>query len=225
MLNFLNQNSGALIVIFTAVVTFSTVIYALLTAMLVTETRRMRQAQTEPKVQIIVKQWDQWINIVHICIRNIGLGPAYDISFNVSADAGGEGAEKLITDFTKANFFRIGLKYLGPGQELVPGYSQMTKDFEKKIESILVFTVQYQDATGKKYQESFRIDFSEFKGTTRIGKPHLYAIAENLEKIEKDISNIATGFKRIQVDIYNNDDRKEEQKEWDEESKESNSGS
>jgi hypothetical protein len=218
MLNFLNQNSGALIVIFTAVVTFSTVIYALLTAMLVTETRRMRQAQTEPKVQIIVKQWDQWINIV-------GLGPAYDISFNVSADAGGEGAEKLITDFTKANFFRIGLKYLGPGQELVPGYSQMTKDFEKKIESILVFTVQYQDATGKKYQESFRIDFSEFKGTTRIGKPHLYAIAENLEKIEKDISNIATGFKRIQVDIYNNDDRKEEQKEWDEESKESNSGS
>jgi hypothetical protein len=192
----------------------------------------MRQAQTEPKVQVIVKPWDEWINIVHIYIRNIGLGPAYDISFNASAEAGAEGAQELITDFTKANFFRIGLKYLGPGQELVPGFSQMTKNFDKKIESILVFTVHYRDAIGKKYQESFRIDFSEFKGINRIGKPHLYSIAQNLEKMQKDFEKLATGSKRIQVDIYDNDDRQEEQNEWDEhrnklkeESMESNSSS
>ena len=232
MFNYLNQNSGALTVIFTGVVTLSTVVYAVLTAILVTETRKMRQAQTEPKVQVIVKPWDEWINIVHIYVRNIGLGPAYNISFNASAEAGGEGAQALIADFTKANFFRIGLKYLGPGQEIAPGYSQMTKEFDKKVESILVFTVQYQDATGKKYQESFRIDFSEFKGLTRIGKPHLYAIAQHLEKMQSDFHNLATGFKRVQADIYNSEDREEEQKELEEhfnklkeETKELNSGS
>lgn len=219
MISYLNQNSGALIVIFTAVVTLSTVVYALLTAMLVTETRRMRQAQTEPKVQVIVKPWDEWINIVHIYIRNIGLGPAYDISFDTSAEAGDEGAQELISDFTKANFFRTGLKYLGPGQELAPGYSQMTKDFDKKVSSILVFTVHYRDAIGKRYQESFRLDFSEFLGITRIGKPHLYAIAQNLEKLQKDFNNIATGFKRLKIDVFDHDDREEEQKEWEEHNK------
>jgi len=212
MINYLNQNSGAFTVIFTAVVTLSTVVYAVLTAMLVTETQKMRQAQTEPKVQLIIKPWDEWINIVHVYIRNIGLGPAYDISFDTSVEVGGEGAEDLISDLTKANYFRTGLKYLGPGQELVPGYSQMTENFEKKVNSIILFTIHYRNANGKKYQETFRIDFSEFLGITRIGKPHLYAIAQSLEKIQKDINHISTGFKRLQVNIFNNEDREEEQK-------------
>jgi hypothetical protein len=216
LLNYLNQNSGALTVIFTGVVSLSTVVYAVLTAKLVKETRRMRQAQTEPKIQVVIKPRDEWINIVHIYIRNIGLGPAYDISFNVSAEAGGEGAQALIDDFTKANFFLIGLKYLGPGQEIVPGYSQITKDFDQKIKSILVFTVQYRDATNNKYQETFRIDFSEFKGLKQLGKPHLYAIAQLLEKIQSDFHNLATGFNRIKADIYNSADREVEQKELEE---------
>jgi hypothetical protein len=176
----------------------------------------MRQAQTEPKVEVIIKPREEWISLIHVYVRNIGLGPAYDISFNITAEKGGEGAQALIDDFTKANFFKTGLKYLGPGQELVSDLSQMTEKFEQKIESVLVFNVCYRGATGKPYQEKFRLDFSEFKGRTQIGTPHLYAIAQHLEKIQNDFHSLATGFKRIKADVYDSEDREQERREREE---------
>ncbi len=138
----------------------------------------------------------------------------------------------MINDFTKANFFNTGLKYLGPGQELASDLSQMNEKFDQKIESVLVFNVRYRGATGKLYQEDFRVDFSEFKGRTQMGKPYLYTIAQHLESIQKDFHNLATGFKRIKADVYDNEDRKQEKKEWEEhrkgllaKSKEQNTGS
>ena len=216
MLEFLNQHSGALTVIFSAVVTLSTVVYAVLTAILVAETRRMRHVQTEPKLEVVTKPREEWIALLHVYVRNIGLGPAYDISFDVYPETGGEGAQALIDDFTRANFLRIGLKYLGPGQEVVSGYSQMTEKHEQKIESILVFGVRYRGATGRTYEENFRLDFSEFKGRTQIGRPHLYTIAQNLERIQNDIHHLTTGFRRIRADVYNSEDRERERKERDE---------
>ncbi len=216
MLEFLNQNSGALTVIFTAVVTISTVVYAVLTAVLVAETRRMRQTQTEPKVEVVIKPREEWISLFHVHVRNIGLGPAYDISFEIIAEKGGDGAQELIGDFTKTNFFKTGLKYLGPGQELASDFSQMTEKFDQKIESVLVFDVHYRGATGRLYQEKFRLDFCEFKGRTQMGTPHLYAIAQHLEKIQSDFRNLATGFKRMKADVYDNEDRERERKEREE---------
>jgi flagellar basal body-associated protein FliL len=65
-LAFLHKNSGALIVIFTAVVTLSTVVYAILTAMLAVETKKMRQVQTEPKIEVVLRPREEIINIVNI---------------------------------------------------------------------------------------------------------------------------------------------------------------
>lgn len=213
MLDFLNQNSGALTVIFTFVVTLSTVVYAVLTAMLVAETRRMREAQTEPRVEVVIKPREEWIGLIHVYVRNIGLGPAYDISFDIKAESGEEGAQALIDDFTQTHFFKTGLRYLSPGHEAVSGYSQLT---EKKIEAVLVFEVKYRSATSKTFEERFRTDFAEFKGQTQIGKPHLYAIAQHLEKIQQDIHHLATGFRRIKADVYDSEDRETERKESEE---------
>ena len=81
---FLNQNSGALTVVFTAVVTISTVVYAALTAVLVSETKKMRQVQTEPKIEITLRPFEFAIHIVKLHIKNIGLGPAENLKFNSS---------------------------------------------------------------------------------------------------------------------------------------------
>ncbi len=216
MLNFLNQNSGALTVIFAAVVTLSTVVYAVLTAVLVAETRKMRQAQTEPKVEVVIKPREEWIGLVHVYVRNIGPGPAYEITFDIKAESGGNGAQALIDDFTKARFLKTGLRYLGPSQEVASDYSPMTEKFDEKIESVLIFDVKYRSATQRTFEERFRIDFSEFKGRTQIGKPHLYAIAQHLETIQQDFHHLATGFRRIKADIYDSEDRESEEKEWEE---------
>jgi len=213
LIQFLNQNSGALTVVFTAVVTISTVVYAVLTAVLVSETKKMREVQTEPKIQITLRPLESAINIVRLHIKNIGLGPAENLKFTPTVVSGGEAAEKLLNEFTESNFFKTGLKYFGPGQETYSHYTQMTKDHEQKIQSVLLFEMEYKSATGKKYCEKTVIDMSEMKGSYQLGKPNLYAISQSLEKMQKDIGHIVSGFKRIKTETYSHEDREREHQE------------
>jgi len=87
LIQFLNQNSGALTVLFTAVVTISTVVYAILTAVLVRETKKMREVQTEPRIEITLRPLESAINIVRLHIKNIGLGPAENLIANFGIKA------------------------------------------------------------------------------------------------------------------------------------------
>lgn len=213
VLDFLNTNSGALTVLFTGVVTISTVVYSILTGKLVSETTKMRQVQTEPKIEVTIKSFDFAINIVRLHIRNIGLGPAINVTFNLKIISGGQIAQTLIDEFTKANFLKIGLKYFGPGQERYSHYTQLTQQYNEKIESILVIEISYQSANGVKYIEQSIIDMSELKGAYQLGTPNLYSMAKSLEKIQKDISHIVSGHKKISTQIYTAKDRQKEDKE------------
>ena len=207
---YLNSNSGALTVIFTAVVTISTVAYAILTRSLVSETKKMREVQTEPRIEIILKPLDSAINIVRLNVRNIGLGPAKNVKFTSNVSSGGEGAEKLLGEFNKANFLKTGLKYFGPGHELHSGYTQITKDFDAKVASVLIYGLEYESITGKKYSDQITIDLSELKGMNQLGKPNLYAITQSIEAIQKDFSHVLSGFKKIHADVYTSEDRDRE---------------
>ncbi len=213
MLNFLKQNSEALTVIFTAVVTLSTVIYAVLTGFLVSETRKMREVQTEPKIHITIESFEFAIHIIRLNIQNIGLGPASDLQFSPSVITGGESAAKLLGEFTESNFFKTGLRHFGPGQNIYSTYTQTTEDFEGKSSSILSFRLSYKSATGKKYTDEIILDMSELKGRYQLGKPNLYSMAQSLEKIQKDIGHVVSGFKRVKADVYSSEDRKEEREE------------
>lgn len=212
----LNQNSGALTVVFTGFVTLATLVYAALTAILVAETRKLRQAQTEPRIEITVEALDFAVHIVRLCVRNIGEGPAKNVKFEPSVTDGGEFAESLLKEFLSPNFFRTGLRYFGPGQFRFSGYTQTNKDFEAKASSALCFKVTYESATGKKYEEEIVVDMAELRGRYQLGKPNLYSIAKSMEKIQQDLHHITTGFKRIKVDGYDSDDREREDKERDE---------
>ncbi|WP_420227326.1 hypothetical protein [Pigmentiphaga litoralis] len=213
LLDFLNKNSGALTVIFTAVVTVATAVYAALTWVLVKETRMMREVQTEPKLQVTVSSFDFAINIVRLYVRNVGLGPALNVTFKPKVLAGGQSAEKLLAEFTNVNFFTVGLKHFGPAQERVSAYTQLTEDHDGKMASVLAIDVTYSSATGKRYWDSLVVDMSELKGGYQLGKPHAYAIAQSLEKLQKDIHHLTTGFHRIKANIYTSADREEERAE------------
>lgn len=216
LITFLNQNSGALTVVFTGVVTLATVVYAALTAILVSETRKLRQVQTEPRIEITVDALDFAVNIVRLCIRNIGEGPAKNVKFEASVVDGGEVAESLLEQFLSPNFFKTGLRYFGPGQFRFSGYTQSNKDFEAKASSVLCFKVTYESVTGKKYKEEIVVDMAELRGRYQLGKPNLYSIAKSMEKIHEDLHHITTGFKRIKVDGFDRDDREREEKEREE---------
>jgi hypothetical protein len=210
LLQFLNTNSGALTVVFTAVVTIATAVYAALTWVLVTETRMMRQVQTEPKLQVTVASFDFAIHIVRLNIRNIGLGPALNVTFRPKVISGGAPAERLLADFTQVNFLNVGLVHFGPGQEKASSYTQLTEEHDGKMASVLGIDVTYSSTTGKTYSETLVVDMSELKGGYQLGKPNAYAIAQSLEEIQKDIHHITTGFHRIKANVYTSQDRAEE---------------
>lgn len=114
LVEFLNENNGAFAVIFSAVVAIATVVYAFLTWRLVSETRKMREAQTEPKVSVTIQPREEWIKLIDMVIQNIGLGPAYNIKFEINPDF-----ECMKGKFlSELGFMKNGLKYLAPNQKL-----------------------------------------------------------------------------------------------------------
>lgn len=112
---FLNANAGALNPLFAAVVAIATGVYAWLTAKLVAETRYLREAQTEPRIEVSYRPRDEWISLIDIVIKNIGCGPAYDLSFSSSATVSNRGSEELLSRLKELKSLNSGIAYLGPG--------------------------------------------------------------------------------------------------------------
>lgn len=216
IVGFLNQNAGVLSTVFSGIVMLATVVYAILTASLVGETRRMREAQTEPRMQVTASPRAEFVNIVTLQVKNIGLGPAYDLRFTLRGETQTSGETELVEDFSRSQFLSKGLRYLGPGQELESGFTQMTKNFAEKIKARLTVEVEYKSAMGKSYKDTVSIRFEEFEGYGTVGTPHLYSIAKSLEKIERNVGNLASGFHRLRVETYSNEDRERERDELDE---------
>ena len=217
MLETLNQYAGLLNLLFAGVVAVSTVVYANLTWRLVSETKRMREVQTEPYIEVVALPREEWINWIYVRVRNIGLGAAHDVRFHVTYEGNSTGAKLLIKDFTKSQFFTTGLKYLGPGDSVPSGMSMMTNQFQEKIEAILVVTATYKNSNGESRSERHYLNFAEFEGRSQLGQPPLREIAKNVEKLQQNVDSVISGFMKIKVDTYDSQDRKaeaKERKEW-----------
>ena len=208
LVEFLNENSGAFAVIFSAVVAIATIVYAILTWKLVSETRKMREAQTELKVSVTIQPREEWINLIDMVIQNIGLGPAYNIKFEINPDF-----EYMKGKFlSELGFMKNGLKYLAPNQKLQFFLTSMIENFEEKTKKPFEIRVTYQNSIGKTYKDVYMIDFSQLIGLSQLGEPPLYKIAKNVEEIKKDIHHLSTGFHKIKVIMYTKEDVEEERK-------------
>jgi hypothetical protein len=176
-----------LTIIFSALVAFSTVIYAILTWKLVNETIKLRKAQTEPKISIRIEPNERCVYYCDMIIENIGLGPAYDITFKLVND---------VRDFhdkplAELNIIKNGIKYLSHGSKRQFFLSQFSKlkeseDFRDSFD-IKVF---YKNGQNDQKEEVFKIDFSEFFGISKLGESPMNSIASSLEKIEKKIQSL-----------------------------------
>ena len=217
MIQWLIDNKDLATLLFTAVVAVSTVVYAVLTAFLVRETAQMRRAQTEPSLSVYFLPKEEFANLGHLHIKNIGLGAAFDLRISITPEGSAAGCDLLLNDFLKVKTFAKGLNYLAPGQILRSGFTSMAENYQEKIKAVLQVSLSYKSADGTKRSETFRVDFSELEGYGSLGKPHLYSIAQSLEKIQRDLGHLSTGFHKPKVDIFDHEDRERERLEWEEE--------
>ncbi len=209
MFKLLNQNSGALLVVFSLVVTLATVFYVILTRSLVSETRKMREAQTEPDIFISIQLREESINLVDMIIRNIGLGSAYSLKFEVNADFEYRKGHKL----SQLNLIKNGLNYLAPNQRINIFTSYFPDLIKRKIITPFNIKVTYKNKFERPYENEYTIDFSEFIGLIQVSEPSLKKVANNLEKIQRDIHTIIySSYPRIKVVTHTKKDMEEEKK-------------
>ena len=154
IINFLNQNSAT---IFPAIVAFSTFIYVIATIILVIETRKMRIAQTEPYIDITYTPRNEWLKLIDIAIKNIGLGPAYDIKFDIMPLTKDEVNIELIEELKEKHFLSSGLDYLSPGQEISSFFTSTNTKFKGKMASRILIKASYKNAVGKNYSNEYMI--------------------------------------------------------------------
>ena len=214
MVEILRDYSDLIILIFTVAVGVSTIVYAFLTAKLVNETRRMRKSQTDPEISVSLVHNDNSIIFIDLLVENIGLGPAYNLEF------------KIIKDFqlpkrklSEVGFIKNGINYFSPKQRMRIWIASFKEDKilgEKSIE----LEVKYTNSISEKFIRTFILNFSQFASFTQLGTPALQKIANELEKIERDFHKIASGFSKLKIDIFDTEDRKDEQNQIDEHIKE-----
>lgn len=102
---------------------------------------------------------------------------------------------------------------MGPDQVLQPGWTSMVEGYQEKIKVVLQIALSYKSSNGSMKSGLFRIDFSELEGYGSLGRPHLYSIAQSLEKIQKDINHLARGFHKLKVHTFDHADRERERQE------------
>lgn len=150
--------SNNLQLFFTGVVALATLVYAYLTYVLVKETIRLRQIQTEPEIIVYLQPIEDSPSFLEIIVRNIGGGTAYNLKWSFDLEA------KLIkeknTRLDKQKFFIEGMDYFAPGQIYRSIFGVTTELYEKPIPSALLLKVSYENMQTKKYQREFSIDRS-----------------------------------------------------------------
>lgn len=195
ILQALNDNAGTIQVVFSALVTLATLVYAVLTWRLVTETRRMRRAQTDAKVAVGLDSRPEYRNFVELFVRNEGVGPAYDVRFTVEMlDAAGD--DSVFKTVQSLGFVEKGLDYFSPGHEIrsfLTTVSDEQKDYEAKMATRIRVRTSYRSGAGDKIGDTYALDFSVFKGLRPLGEPDLHSIANSLKAIAGDLGHIGSG--------------------------------
>ena len=184
------KSTDGFITVFSAVVAISTVVYAGLTRQLVAETRKLRQVQTEPRVNIRVEGDHSGHHGLELTIRNEGQGVAKNVQFKFDGDPSYFRKEfKLpgIPVVSELTIIKNGLDYLEPRQ-VYRFFIGMTssEDFELAVKKPWKFCVKYEDLYGKCHTDNHTVDFSLFRGT-RLQPNHLEEISEQLKEISRHL--------------------------------------
>ena len=190
--------SDLLILIFSGVVALSTMIYAFLTWRLVSETQRLREVQTEPRVSVRVEP-DHAYRGYQLVIRNEGHGPAKNVRFEFTGDPTyfrNSFVGNAPPPIDQLPAIRDGLEYMETGYTIsFPLGTTAEEEFNRASEAPWRFVVNYENFCGRGKKNTYVIDFSQFNGLMYEEIwPKL--IAEHLDEIRKELHSVNERLRR-----------------------------
>ncbi len=190
--------------VFSGVVAASTVAYAILTWKLFSETQKMREAQTEPRVSIRLEMDHTGLHGYELVIRNEGEGVARNVRFEFEGDSSyfrESFIRGVLPTVDQLPIITDGLPYLEPGQTFRFSLGTVSeKEFNRAAGDPWIFRVQYENLFGEQRKDTYPLDFSQFRGMF-FAPNRLVEISQHLDSIRKDLNRVSEGDAKIQVVI------------------------
>ena len=160
---FMTEIISTIVIAAAAVVTAgATIVLAVITSRYVRLTDSLLKATYKPQIFVSLR-YELFISPTgagalcwqHICVKNIGVGPARKIEF------GGDLSFKTqkSTSLKEIGFFRKGIDALAPGQEESERVPLELVSHEEY--SPVLITVTYKDRMGDDYDDEFTLDFND----------------------------------------------------------------
>jgi hypothetical protein len=165
----------------------ATIIYVLFTYRLARETTMLRKVETDPFIVIYLEP--ESTPMMRLRIKNIGKGPAYNISFDI---------EKTFREFfymKDASFFTTGINYLPPDQEIfiLAGYF---KDFDEADFDVIPIGLKYYSHHHEEKNETIRLKW-DFRKDTILETDPLLEISDVLKKLESQNRKAVDYYERL----------------------------
>lgn len=167
---------------------------------LVHELQYQRQHYRTPQVVVNVELSKSQKGFVDIVISNIGDGAAYQVHIRPKTEfILDEKGNKL----ENQSFFSFHM--LKPKQQIVSiiGEYKRFKTYE------LAFDIRYEDHYKKKYKTHLKSDLLSYMDLVPEMEEQ-YEMARSLTGIAESLRHLTTGFKRLNVDIFDKQDRQKE---------------
>ncbi len=206
-----------LMVVFTGVVALSTVVYAVLTWRLVTETRGMREFQTEPRVSIRVEANHTGLIGYELVIQNEGQGVAKNVRFGFEGDPSyfrSSWVNRRPPAIDELPIIKSGLDYLESNQSYRFSLGAVSeKEFERAIGAPWIFRTQYESLYGKRKSDTYVVDFSQFSGIF-FESNHLKEIAEHMKIVREALHRLTEGHARVQIVTQTREEFEQRREEW-----------
>lgn len=170
-------------VIFAGAVALSTIVYVILTATLVYETRKMRKNQIDPYMVAYLDIAETKASIIYLKTKNIGLGVALNVNFKIIKELESNDARKLM-DYP---YFKDGVKYFPPNHEDKHLLVAFGSDNEAKATDSIIFEIEYESILKERKRNRYELNLKEIVGKGNLVPPdtHIGNISYRLEKIQQ----------------------------------------
>jgi len=169
----------------TLILAVATVLLAVYTYRLVEESRKARKSQLQPIVSLHIEQAETDPTLLFIIFRNIGLGIAYNLKFEIIKDLAY--FETQATPIGQRGLFKEGMMFCPPGYSKKYFLMETRIEHERKLKEELVVNATFENAFEEKFKTPFHLKLSEQKMVSSISPADTYTgrIAESLDEIKK----------------------------------------
>lgn len=181
--DWIENKDGEIIAIATVVLVGITGYYAYLTW-------RLLKANNTPEIVISLRLHEVHVNLVLLCIENIGTGAARDLQFTINPPS----IPNLDIPFEKIGYLQNGIAYFEQGRKIEQFIVSVTNKLDELKQTPFEVAITYRDSVNHKHERAFHLDFGENEGMAHIDRPPLFEIAKATKDMQRDIRNIATGI-------------------------------